>query len=210
VFDNLGPGPAIATCAYNHGNPGIIGGAMLADDFVKIPILFQKWVMPPGSPPWGLAAKRIMRHNYPRTIEVKGPVQEIPNPTARATIDRDVRDKYGIPVVRLSGAIHAETMRTSAFIRDRCMDWLRASGAKQVWGFAPPRPLLTGGQHQAGTCRMGDDPAASVTDRWGRVHGHDNLFVIDGGLHVTNGGFNPVLTIMALAFRSAEHVARSI
>jgi uncharacterized protein YigE (DUF2233 family) len=36
------------------------------------------------------------------------------------------------------------------------------------------------------------------------------LFVADGGLHPTNGGFNPVLTIMALAFRTADHVARSL
>jgi choline dehydrogenase-like flavoprotein len=126
------------------------------------------------------------------------------------SVDRDVRDKFGIPVARLSGAVHPETLRTAQFIRDRCMEWLRASGGKQVWGFAPTKPYLSAGQHQAGTCRMGDDLRTSVCDRWGRVHGHDNLFVMDGGLHVTNGGFNPVLTIMALAFRNAEHLARSI
>jgi len=54
------------------------------------------------------------------------------------------------------------------------------------------------------------DAKTSVTDEWGRVHSHDNLFVVDGSLHVTNGGFNPVLTIMALAFRSAEYIARVI
>ena len=49
-----------------------------------------------------------------------------------------------------------------------------------------------------------------VTDRWGRVWGHDNLFVADGSLHPTTGGFNPVLTIMALAFRNATEVARTL
>ena len=57
------------------------------------------------------------------------------------------------------------------------------------------------GQHQAETCRMGTDPATSVTDPYGRVWGHPNLRVIDGSLHVTNGGVNPVLTIFANAFR---------
>jgi len=42
------------------------------------------------------------------------------------------------------------------------------------------------------------------------MHRHDNLFVADGSLHVTNGGFNPVLTIIALAFRTADHVARAL
>jgi choline dehydrogenase-like flavoprotein len=56
---------------------------------------------------------------------------------------------------------------------------------------------------------MGDDPKTSVTDRWGRVHGHDNLLVADGSLHVTNGGFNPVLTILALAYRVSGHLIES-
>ena len=59
---------------------------------------------------------------------------------------------------------------------------------------------LSGGQHQAGTCRMGNDPKTSVTNRFGQVHEIDNLFIADASLHVTNGGFNPVLTIMALAY----------
>ena len=48
---------------------------------------------------------------------------------------------------------------------------------------------------------MGTDPAHSVTDLDGRVWGHGNLRVIDGSLHVTNGGVNPVLTICANAMR---------
>ena len=49
-----------------------------------------------------------------------------------------------------------------------------------------------------------------VTDKWGRVWGHDNLFVADGSLHVTNGGYNPVLTIMALGMRTGDHIATSL
>ena len=56
---------------------------------------------------------------------------------------------------------------------------------------------------------MGEDPQTSVVDAWGRVHGHDNLFVADGSVHVTNGGFNPVLTILALSFRTAEHIVQT-
>jgi choline dehydrogenase-like flavoprotein len=101
-----------------------------------------------------------------------------------------------------------ETVRTAAYMLERGREWLQASGAIRVWG-EPPGLYLSGGQHQAGTCRMGDDPHTSVVDSWGRVHGHDNLFVADGSVHVTNGGFNPVLTILALAFRTAEHIAQS-
>ncbi len=204
--DNMGPGISIATCQFNHGNPGVIGGALLVNEFIKLPIIHQKWAWPPEVPRWGLAAKRFMRETYSRSIHLQGPVQETPSPEGRVTVDPHVRDRWGIPVARLSGTTHPETVRTADYIRQRAEEWLRASGAQAVWSVKPVL-MLSGGQHQAGTCRMGHDPRTSVTDPWGRVHGHDNLFVIDGSLHVTNGGFNPVLTIMALAYRNAEHVA---
>ncbi len=207
--DGRGPGISIATCAYNHDNPGVIGGAVLVNEFIKLPVIHQRLDWPPDAPRWGLEAKRFMRESYTRTVHIQGPVQEIPHPESRITVDPRVRDRWGIPVARLSGTTHPETVRTADHIRQRAEEWLRSSGAVRVWS-GPPRLHLSAGQHQAGTCRMGDDPRGSVTDPWGRVHGHDGLFVADGSLHVTNGGFNPVLTIMALAFRTADGIARAL
>jgi choline dehydrogenase-like flavoprotein len=56
---------------------------------------------------------------------------------------------------------------------------------------------------------MGNDPKTSVVDRYCRVHGVANLFVIDGSVHVTNGGFNPALTIMAIAYMASQHVVET-
>ena len=209
IFTGIGPGVTVATTQFNHGNPGIIGGGMLADDFIKPPIDFWYDSLPPDLPRWGLANKRFMRENYTRVLHVRGPVQDVPSPDARVTIDHSVLDRLGIPVVRLRGTTHPETVRAAEFMQQRGEEWLRASGCERVWSYNPGL-VLSGGQHQAGTCRMGHDPKTSVTDQWARVHNHDNLFVIDGSLHVTNGGFNPVLTIMALAFRSADYLARLI
>ena len=206
VFNGVGPGVTIATTQFNHNNDGVIGGGMLADDFIKPPIDFWYDSLPPDLPHWGLQNKRFMRENYTRVMHVRGPVQDIPNPEGRVTIDSTVRDRWGIPVARLSGTTHTATVDAAEFMRERGEEWLRASGCEQVWSSRPDL-MLSGRQHQAGTCRMGNDPRTSVTDAWGRVHNHDNLYVVDGSLHVTNGGFNPVLTIMALAFRSADHIA---
>jgi choline dehydrogenase-like flavoprotein len=54
---------------------------------------------------------------------------------------------------------------------------------------------------------MGNDPKISVTDKYGRIHSTPNLFVADASLHVTNGGFNPALTIMANGFRIGGYIA---
>jgi choline dehydrogenase-like flavoprotein len=209
VQDCVGPGPSIATNDYRHHNDGIVGGAMIANDFVPMPLfvytLGSRLGLIPG---WGAASKRAMRDLYPRLALVMGPVQEVPNPESRVTLDPVVRDHVGMPAARLSGALHPQDHATAAFISDRAVAWATASGATRVVPLLlAPSEGPSAGQHQAGTCRMGDDPATSVTDAWGRVWGHDNLHIADASLHVTNGGVNPVLTILALAYRVSRRVA---
>jgi choline dehydrogenase-like flavoprotein len=210
VEDGRGPGPSVAVTDLCHGNPGIIGGGLLADDFVLLPIIAWRDHLPPGAPRWGAASGRFLAQSYRRLLKVCGPIQEIPSPESRVTLDPSVRDVHGRRVARLSGSVHPESLRAAEFLRQNAERWLHASGAERVWS-APftQTPFLSAGQHQAGTCRMGHDPATSVVDPSGRVHGHDNLYVIDASVHVTNGGMNPVLTIMALALRNAEALART-
>lgn len=206
VWDGVGPGASVATTRFSHGNDGIVGGAMIADDFIATPISFAKAARPQGVPGWGHAHKDWMRYAYPRFVTASGPVQEIPHPECRVTLDPWVKDALGRPVARLSGATHPETVRTAAFVNERGKEWLLAAGCERVWT-SPPELRLSAGQHQAGTCRMGDDPRASVVAPSGAVHGVRGLYVADGSVHVTNGGFNPVLTILALAWRTASGIA---
>ena len=65
-----------------------------------------------------------------------------------------------------------------------------------------------GGVHLLGTCRMGNDPATSVIDKYHRTHDVRNLFLCDGSSMVTSGRGQPTQTIEALAFRAGEHIAR--
>lgn len=210
VEDLVGPGPSIATADFRHGNPGIIGGGILADEFVTIPPNVYRYLADNGLIPLhGPAAKAGMRRLTRRMARIMGPVQEVTSAESRVRVDPNVRDRFGIPVAVLSGGIHAEDRRGRAFMTETSVDWLKAAGAREVVPMAEPRtPGPSGGQHQAGTCRMGTDPAKSATDPYGRVWGHDNLRVADGSLHVTNGGVNPVLTIYANAFRIADHMVR--
>jgi choline dehydrogenase-like flavoprotein len=210
VVDLLGPGPTIATTDFRHGNQGLVGGGMLANEFVPTAVSAVGYLRQAGLvPPAGLAAKQALRELYPRTLRVVGPIQEVTTAGSRVLIDRAHRDASGMPRVRLQGSLHAEDLRTAAFMSERADDWLTASGATRVirGGRASRDSGPSAGQHQAGTARMGTDPATSVTDPLGRVWGHENLLVADGSLHVTNGGVNPVLTIVANAFRVASAFA---
>ena len=207
VYDDLGPGAGIAICDFNHGNKGLIGGGMLANEFIRLPYQFVGW-RPPGAPRWGLAHKQYMRQSYRRSSGVMGPVQEMPVFESRVQVDPKVKDYWGIPVARLSGHRHPNDRVVAKFLSSKAEAWLKEAGAKTTWTFLPGTGL-SGGQHQAGTCRMGDDPKTSVVDKYCRVHDVDNLYVVDGSVHVTNGGFNPVLTIMAIAYYASDHLVKS-
>lgn len=206
IFDGIGPGVCISTLKFNHGNDSVIGGAMMADDFITMPIVYAKWFRPSHIPSWGAAHKAWMRDTYCRFMQVGGPVHEIPSAECRVTLDANVRDKLGLPVARLSGTTHPETVRTTEFMIERAREWLTAAGAEAVYSNKPGLHL-SAGQHQAGTCRMGDDPTTSAVDPSGKIHGWENVYVADGSVHPTNGGFNPVLTIMAMSYRTAYLMA---
>jgi choline dehydrogenase-like flavoprotein len=209
VVDGVGPGPSIATCDYRHDNPGIVGGGMLANEFVPTPVSAYQYLTGAGLiPRYGAESRRLMRAYWPRMQRVVGPVHEMTSADSRVRLDGRRVDAYGMPLVVLSGAVHPEDLRSQRFLSERAADWLRAAGATTVVTNAG-RPVdgPSVGQHQAGTCRMGDDPARSVTDPAGRIWGHDNVRVIDGSVHVTNAGVNPVLTIFANALRSATDMA---
>ena len=79
------------------------------------------------------------------------------------------------------------------------------AGAAKVWR-NPVQPE-TVGAHLLGTCRMGDDTERSVVDRFHRSHEVPNLFICDGSSMGTSGRGQPTMTIMALAFRAAQHIA---
>lgn len=207
TYDDLGPGASIAISDYNHGNPGLRGGAALCNEFIRLPIHFVG-SQPAGIPRWGQVNKDFMRDWYRRNIMVQGPTQEMPVFDSRVQVDPTVKDAWGIPVARLSGDRHPHTLEIARYIAEKAEVWLKEAGAIRTWKKIPGKGL-SAGQHQAGTCRMGNDPKTSVVDKDCRVHDVENVYVVDGSVHVTNGGFNPVLTIMANAYRASERIVKS-
>jgi choline dehydrogenase-like flavoprotein len=208
TFDDIGPGASIAIADYNHGTPGLCGGGMLANEFTRLPIhMIDR--LPEATPRWGLGHKQAMRATYKRNIQVFGPTQQIPTANARVTLDPAVRDKWGIPVARISGNVHPHTFEIGEIQAQRAEAWLKEAGAASTIRLSSKPTGVSAGQHQAGTCRMGNDPQDSVVDRDCRIHDVDNIFVIDGSVHVNNGGFNPVLTIMAIAYMASASLIRN-
>ena len=85
--------------------------------------------------------------------------------------------------------------------------WFKAAGATQVTKGNPNGPNLS--THTYGGTRMGDNLETNVVDRWGFSHEAPNLGVLGASVMGTSGARNPTLTVQALAWRTAEYLAKN-
>lgn len=208
IKEYAGPGATIGIGDFNHHNPGIIGGGVICNEFNVLPYQFSQ-SRPPGEPMWGKKHKEYQLKNLKRFSGLHGPIQEMPMFESRVTIDPVVKDYWGVPVVALSGTRHPLDHEHCKFLSARAEEIIIEAGAYKTWQSVGGKGGPSGHQHQCGTLRMGDDPHTSVVNKYGKVHDIDNLFVADGSVLVTGGGFNPVLTIMAVAYHTSDYIVKN-
>ena len=156
-------------------------------------------------PAWGSAYKARLQE-FPRTMQVAPHTTSLALESNNITLDPDLKDAWGLPAIRTTYKDHPDDLATARFLQDRGAEILEAAGALRVTN-ATVTPQ-TASVHLLGTCRMGNDPSASVIDKYHRSHDVPNLFICDGSSLVTSGRGQPTMTIQALAFRAGEHIAR--
>jgi choline dehydrogenase-like flavoprotein len=132
-------------------------------------------------------------------------------PEYRLVDEMDVRHfRRGlVEMIRLheaAGARRIVTLARKPTYWERGED-LEAFIAKVTEGSLAPREHGIFSAHQMGTCRMGTDPEASVAGPWGELHDTEGVWIGDASAFPTSSGTNPMITIMALARRTAEAIA---
>jgi choline dehydrogenase-like flavoprotein len=140
-------------------------------------------------------------YDYAHTAAWWAHAEGLPSDDNAVTLDPEVKDGRGLPAARVTYEWTANDRALVAAARDTAVRMMEASGARKV------RVGLQYAAHAMGSCRMGGDPRASVVNEFGQAHDVGNLFVCDTSVFVTSSGVNPTLTAMALARRSADHIA---
>lgn len=130
--------------------------------------------------------------------------EDLPEESNRVTLSSALSDSDGLPAPKINYRISDNTRKMLKWTVERMTEAHLAAGAVET--FATELWIDQPG-HLLGTARMGNDPATSVTDSYGRTHDVSNLFIADGSLFVTSGSANPTNTISALALRVATHIA---
>ncbi len=181
------------------------GGGIDARPFAAAtPITFAASGARPGSQNWGADYKKNLEHDFTRNLYLFIGTTSLAQDSNNITIDPTHKDRWGRPSLRITYKDHDDDLAIARFLQDRGMELLDAAGAEKSW--AAPVGYQNGGAHLLGTCRMGSDAQTSVVDKYHRTHDIPNLFLCDGSSFVTSGRGQPTMTIMALAFRAAEHI----
>jgi choline dehydrogenase-like flavoprotein len=154
---------------------------------------------------WGRKHKDMMRaalvRDHVAGLTMVG--EDLPQLANRVDLDPAIRDVHGFPAPRITYSPHRFEEAAAAYygaeLQAICQAAPGATGSFGGFGDGPTRHVL-------GTARMGRSAERSVVDGFGRVHDIEDLVIADGSVFVSSGGFNPSLTIMALALRSARRL----
>jgi gluconate 2-dehydrogenase alpha chain len=195
---------------FDHGGLGFIRGAQISvvpADLEAGPIgTAMSMPPPPGTPRWGAAYRDFLAKSFTRYVGITAQTENLPYADQTIDLDPDVRDAWGMPAPRITYDWRRPNERARIdFLFGKLEEIARASGATKVWR-APTGQGAPGAHHEGGT-RMGSDPATSVVNRYGQSWDIPNLFVVGSSTFPTMGsGFNPTLTIQALAYMSADAI----
>jgi choline dehydrogenase-like flavoprotein len=158
---------------------------------------------------YGVKFKQDVRRYYGSFVYFDGRGEMIPNEHSYCEIDPSVKDRWGIPVLRFHWQWSDHELRQAAHMQRTFGDIIEAMGGRPRGVQADgAKAIAPGGSiiHEVGGAIMGSDPSSSVTNQWCQTWDVPNLFITDGAVFPSNADKNPTLTIMAVAWRAADHI----
>ncbi|PYR98513.1 MAG: GMC family oxidoreductase [Acidobacteria bacterium] len=194
---------------FDHSSLGFIRGAQISvspADLEAGPIgAAVSMNPPPGIPRWGGAYRDFLAKYFARYAGLTAQTENLPYADQTIDLDPNVRDAWGLPAPRLTyDWRRPNELKRVEFMVRQLEELGRTMGATHVWR-SPPGQGAPGAHHEGGT-RMGSDPKTSVVNRYGQSWDIPNLFIIGSSTYPSMSGFNPTLTIQALAYMSADAI----
>jgi choline dehydrogenase-like flavoprotein len=158
------------------------------------------------TPGFGEEYKKHIRDYSGATIEMGAFGEVLPRYENFVDIDKNVKDAWGIPVLRFHYRFGENERKMAKDMAVSAREMFEAAKFEIVGSTAEMRPEGWS-IHELGTARMGNNPKTSVVNQFQQSHDVSNLLVVDGSTHVNASCQNPTWTIMALCWRSCDHLA---
>ncbi|GGK90839.1 GMC family oxidoreductase [Mangrovihabitans endophyticus] len=191
---------------FDHRGLGFVRGGTVAVENELTPIRAAK-TLPPWIPRWGREYKKFLLRHWSAIGGLRAMPEALPYRGNALEVDWSSKEDgpLGLPRLAVRYSMRDNERRMRAFLAERMLELTREMGAAASWRGDLGFNVLSA--HDVGGARMGRDPVTSVVDEFGRVHDVVDLYVLGGATFPTATGINPTLTIQALAWRTAEHVA---
>ncbi len=157
----------------------------------------------------GADLKQAAEAPGPWYVSMMGFGEMLPSHKNFVTLDRNHKDKYGLPILNFDAAHQENELMMSKAIIEDAVEMLTAAGYRDVGSFSM-KANVGAGIHEMGTARMGRDPKTSVLNGWNQMHACKNVYVTDGSAMASSGCQNPSLTYMALTARAANHAVEEL
>jgi len=156
-------------------------------------------------PGFGKAFKSNVRKYYPAVIGLGGFGEVLPRKENRVMLDAEVKDAWGIPVLRFDYRFGDNELKMAKDMADTLEEMLTVAGAENIRITREPYPPGWS-IHEIGTARMGADPRMSVTDPSCRLHDVPNVYLADAAPFVSGGTQNTTWSILAMCWRTMDYV----
>lgn len=179
---------------------GFVGGYEMETLSLGLP--FMAAFLNPGG--WGRSFTTGL-DNYENMAGMWLVGEDMPQEQNGVTLHKEKKDKYGMPIPNVAFTDHANDIAMRNHAYKQGMAVYQAVGAIRTFP-TPPYPST----HNLGTNRMSDKARDGVVNKWGQTHDIKNLFVSDGSQFTTGAAENPTLTIVALAIRQADYIAKAM
>ena len=136
-------------------------------------------------------------------------LDQIPNKNNKVFLSKK-KDKYGMPLLNVNWKFTKDDQKSLTTFNKYIYNFFKSKNLGQLnVSFLKNKKNFTAiHSHFMGTTRMGSNPLNSVTDHNGKVHGVKNLFISGPSLFSTYGNSNPMLTIVAVAFKQCNYFLR--
>lgn len=195
---------------FDHSELDFIGGAGIMGFSTNGRPIQNMNALRPGTKRWGSEWKAGYARDYQTSATIFCQGTSMPSREAYLDLDPSYKDRHGQPLLRLTFDWNQNDINMSKYVTERAVEIMKATGGKDLivdnqtersWN-----PYMQHSSHTIGGAVMGADPSTSALNPFLQSWDAHNMFVVGASAFPNNGGYNPTVTVGALAIRAAQAI----
>ncbi|MEI4488920.1 GMC family oxidoreductase [Frigidibacter sp. MR17.14] len=198
---------------FDHSELDFIGGAGIMGFSTNGRAIQNMNGLRKGTKRWGSEWKSAIGRDYQEAATIFCQGTSMPVRDAYIDLDPTYKDRHGQPLMRLTFDWNRNDVAMSKYVTDKAVEIMKESGGEELaidnQALESWNPYMQHSSHTIGGAVMGADPRTSALNPWLQSWDVHNVFVVGASAFPNNGGYNPTVTVGALAVRAAQAIHQS-